>query len=427
MIERSAAAVDVSLVVPGSKSLTCRHLVLGAIADGTTTLSGALRSADTDALAAAIDGLGVDVQVRGTDITLGGSLGSAAPRHDQLHMGLGGAPARFTMAMASVLDATTTIDGDQPLRNRPLGTGPVSALGVQLHHPDRDDHLPVQVRGGAWGQHHVTVGATVTSQMVSAIMLVAPLAGGVQINFEAPLTSAAYVHLTIAALRARGVAVDVRHDGDAITSITVSGGVPSGTAVAIAADASSAVAATCCVLATPGTSAVLHGVHVVDAQPDTAALSLLQQAGVDMHQMDRGLRIASPEHLALPDTVDATGMPDAVPSLAVLAACRASGAVRFTGLHTLPAKECDRIEATADLLRAAGGSVETTANTLTTSPLPKGDTPLEAHTHHDHRMAFAAAVLGLWRGGVQIDDPDVVAKSWPTFWTDLAPLGGWTA
>jgi 3-phosphoshikimate 1-carboxyvinyltransferase len=109
-------------------------------------------------------------------------------------------------------------------------------------------------------------------------------------------------------------------------------------------------------------------------------------------------------------------------------ATNGAGPVRFTGLDTLRVKECDRIEGISILLSLVGGNATIDGNDLIVRPLEqRTDTPITLPTMDDHRMAMAGAVLGLWRGSVRIDDADVVTKSWPTFWHDLAPLGGWEA
>ena len=425
--QTSTPIVDVQL--PGSKSLTVRAVMLAALADGPSQLTGALRSDDTDALCNAVRNLGVDVSIDDDSLRIGGG-GPGTPLCDVLDLGLGGAPSRFSLALAALADVPVTVDGAPRLRERPMhdAISLFTQLGVRIEPIGDGPGLPLRIEGGAWETHHLTIGATATSQVVSALLIAATRAGGLQVEFQQPPTSAAYLNLTIAELRRWGVHVEVQRRRGNLHRITVPSHPPVGGNYAIGRDASSAVVAACACCAVPGAVLSLPGATLDGAQPDIRALLLLRQAGADITPTDDGLRVSAPKELTFPDEVDASGMPDAVPSLAVIAACRGAATVRFTGLETLRVKECDRVQSTADLLRTAGGEALIEGDDLVVygGIAPSRET-MDALTCDDHRMAMAAAALGLWRGCVRIDDPGVVTKSWPGFWADLAGLGGWSA
>ena len=428
-IERPVAPLVASINVPGSKSLTCRAIVLGALADKPVELHGALHADDTHALLQAVHGMGIDTRIVG-DVMHLASGGHRRPREKVLDMDLGGAPARFALALASLAEGPIVIDGGARLRERPMhdAIALLGALGVAVEPVGKGSGLPLRVTPASWSTHSLTIADTATSQVVSALLLVAASAGGLDVHFTQPPTSAAYIELTIEILADWGIDVDVQRCDGVLQRIRVSAGAPSGGTHTIAADASSAAAAACMACASPGTQVTLLDVNANDGQPDAAALVLLKQAGAQLTANASGLHIVAPEVLHFPAMVDASEMPDAVPVLSALAAVQGSGMVRFTGLDTLRVKECDRIEGMRVLLQLAGGDADIDGNDLLVTPLPShGGSPIMLPTMEDHRMAMAGAVLGLWRGGVRIDDPDVVTKSWPTFWSDLAPLGGWVA
>ena len=427
-VERPERAVGVTVHLPGSKSLTVRAITLATLASGPSRLTGALRSDDTDALCAAVRSLGVEINADGDALCIAGG-GPGTPACDVLDLGLGGAPARFSLALAALANVPIVVDGAPPLRERPMhdAIALFTQLGVRIEPIGAGPGLPLRVEGGAWETHHLTVGATATSQVVSALLLAATRAGGLQVDFNQPPTSAAYLELTIGELRRWGVIVEVTRRNGTLARISVPGTPPAGMQCDIAGDASSAVAAACACCVIPGATMQLHGITLQDAQPDTAALRLLHQAGVGMTAGESALHITAPDTLDLPAVIDAASMPDAVPSLAVLAACRGTSNVRLTGLQTLRVKECDRVQATASLIASAGGQVTVEGDDLLLEPgIKPSSKPLEVASYDDHRMAMAAGILGLWRGSVHIDDPVTVTKSWPSFWTDLAPLGGWT-
>ncbi|MCH2135829.1 MAG: hypothetical protein MK101_04505 [Phycisphaerales bacterium] len=406
--------------------------MLAAIANGPVEVRNPLRGDDTDALLEAIDALGVDTSIKDHAMRLGGG-GPGQPRRERLDLGLGGAPARFTLALATLASGSVVVDGASRLRQRPMGDAVdlLRALGARLEPLDEDGRLPIRVLGSAqspWANHTITVGATATSQVISALLLVAPAAGGIEVVFDAPPTSASYIELTLRSLESVGVSVRRVLDAEgALRAVSVDEGRPQVGVFEVAADASSGAAAAAMACALPGAKVHLSGVVLDDGQPDTAALSLLAAAGARIEAVSGGVDIDSGEALRFPPLVDAELMPDAVPSLAVLAAVRSCGPVRFTGLHTLRVKECDRVEATAQVIRLLGGSVLIEGDDLCITPMELTQGMVELPTFDDHRMAMAGAVAGLWRGQVRIDDPDVVSKSWPTFWIDTAPLGGWGA
>jgi len=429
-VERPTTAPRATLRVPGSKSLTCRAIVLGALADAPVELHGALHADDTITLLQAVHGMGVDTRVEAGVMHLAGGGPPQPHTHglDRLDMGMGGAPARFTLALAALADAPIVIDGGARLRQRPMhdAVALLGSLGVAVEPIGEGPGLPLRVTPAPWATHTIDIADTATSQVVSSLLLVAANAGGLDMHFTQPPTSAAYIELTIDTLGKWGIDVDVQRADGVLQRINVRRGTPSGGVHTIAADASSAATAACMACALPGAHVTLHNVDPDDAQPDAAALTLLQRAGASLRADEQGLHIDAPDHLQFPVTVDASAMPDAVPVLAALAATQGTGPVRFTGLDTLRVKECDRIEGTRHLLHALGGEPTIEGDDLLVSPLPAfGDDIITLPSMDDHRMAMAGALLGLWRGHVRIDDADVVTKSWPTFWNDLAPLGGW--
>jgi 3-phosphoshikimate 1-carboxyvinyltransferase len=421
--------------VPGSKSLTNRHLVLAALADGESVLRGALRSDDCDRLCAALAAMGARFSWTSADtVRVEGVAGK--PRGGvRVDLGDGGTPTRFMLAVAALADEDSEIDGSARMRERPVGEGVdlLAALGAHAAFPRAERALPVVIggplRGGA-----VEIGRTASSQFVSALMLVAPwMREGLDIRFTDEPTSASYLALSLGALAAHGVDAATslaptalgRGAGAGLRSIAIAPQCVMGAEIDIEPDASSAVYPAA-LAALVGGEIVLEGLPRRSVQPDSFFLDDLALRGVEVSAADeadgtvacvvRAAGVAA-RRLRAHDA-DYGRAPDAAVMAMVLAA-NGDGPSRFTGLATLRVKESDRIESVAAGLRALGARVETGPDWATVHPLSDHAVSATIAAARDHRVAMAFAVLGSHRGGVSIDDPSVVEKSWPGFWEAL--------
>lgn len=446
----SQAIRAAAIRVPGSKSLSNRHLILAALARGSTRLRGLLACDDCDRLLAALDACAISHRVDGGDLIIDGGA-DRSERDTTVNLGDGGTPTRFMLAFAAAQrGGACIIDASARMRERPVaeGVAMLRALGGEIHaeiHAENDaknhgvgDHmhlpmrLPMRVRGGSLRGGRIDIGATASSQFVSALMLVAPaLADGIDIHFTDEPTSASYLELSLAALAAAGVNFEVVRRPVLLSAASVGGGLAritiapqpiAGGTIDIEPDASSAVypaaAAVLC-----GSTVTLEGLARHSAQPDIGFLDDLAMRGARVEVVGNATRVSAGKLLRGHDANYAR-MPDAAVMAMVLAAC-ADGPSLFTGLATLRVKESDRIAAVATGLRALGATVETGDDWARIHPLPARNSAINPamkvaiDTVNDHRIAMAFAILGLARGGVSIANPGCVAKSWPGFWTSL--------
>ena len=450
----SQAIRAAAIRVPGSKSLSNRHLILAALARGSTRLRGLLACDDCDRLLAALDACAISHRVDGGDLIIDGGA-DRSERDTTVNLGDGGTPTRFMLAFAAAQrGGACIIDASARMRERPVaeGVAMLRALGGEIHaeiHAENDaknhgvgDHmrlpmrLPMRVRGGSLRGGRIDIGATASSQFVSALMLVAPaLADGIDIHFTDEPTSASYLELSLAALAAAGVNFEVVRRPVLLSAASVGGGLAritiapqpiAGGTIDIEPDASSAVypaaAAVLC-----GSTVTLKGLARHSAQPDIGFLDDLAMRGARVEVVGNATRVSAGKSLRGHDANYAR-MPDAAVMAMVLAAC-ADGPSLFTGLATLRVKESDRIAAVATGLRALGATVETGDDWARIHPLPARHSAINPainpamkvaiDTVNDHRIAMAFAILGLARGGVSIANPGCVAKSWPGFWTSL--------
>jgi 3-phosphoshikimate 1-carboxyvinyltransferase len=439
---RAAPPIGWSARVPGSKSLTNRALVLAAMAPGVTVLEGALRSADTDALAAALTALGAAVDPveprAGDPVQRGGfrvaGVGGAFPggADVRVDLGDGGTPTRFMLAVAAFARRRVIVDGSPRMRERPVADGVrlLQDLGVSASWAGEPGRLPVLVDGcaGPPAGGVLRVGALASSQFVSALLLLAPwMREGLEVRFDEAPVSRSYVDLTVEELRRRGARVDELAGADGrMRSVRVAPGAPVARPVhPIEPDASSALYWAGAAALVPGSDVLLEGLSAASRQPDVLAIERLGTQGADVLDAGGALRVrcracaGDPSPPLAGIRADLGLCPDGALML-IAAAAAADGPSRFEGLGTLRVKESDRLAAMAEGLGQVGAAARIGASWIEVDPIPAGhavDALIDPHS--DHRVAMSFAILGLRTGGIRIADPGCVAKSYPGFWHAL--------
>lgn len=396
-----------ALTLPGSKSITNRALLMVALAKGTSRLTGALKSDDTAYMAAALRQMGVSVNEPDETSFVVTGTGALAHPDRELFLGNAGTATRFLTAAATLVPGAVVIDGDEHMRKRPIGPliAALNALGVEASSPTGCPPVIVVGTGGLPGGR-VEIDASLSSQYVSALLMAAACAKApVEIALKGEdIGARGYVDLTLAGMTAFGAQVEPLGNRSAWRII------PTGYRpfdLRIEPDASAATYPWAWEAITGGTIdlGLAPGAFT---QPDAAAHAFIA---------------AFP---AMPGMIEGSQMQDAVPTLAVLAAYNASP-VRFTGIAGLRVKECDRISALAEgLNRIKPGLAHEEGDDLivTGDPSLRGTTvSARIDPRADHRMAMAFGLLGLKIGGLQIEDPDCVAKTYPGYWDALASLG----
>ncbi len=391
---------------PGSKSITNRALLLAALADGTSRLTGALKSKDTVLMAAALRQMGVEVvEPDATTFVVTGNGRLKAPGAP-LFLGNAGTATRFLTAAVATVDGAVIVDGDEDMRKRPIAPLVVAlrSLGIEVEAPTGCP--PVTVHGrGSFGRGRVEIDASLSSQYVSALLMAAPLGDG---PIEVALTgkdigARGYVDLTVAAMRAFGAEVQQLDAGTWRIE-------PTGYRAAdfrVEPDASAATYLWGAEVLTGGS--IDLGVPT-DAftQPDAAAQAVLAQFP------------------NMPAVIDGSQMQDAVPTLAVVAAFNRTP-VRFVGIANLRVKETDRIRAVAtELNRILPGLAQEEGDDLLVASDPAlaaRSRPARIETYHDHRIAMSFALAGLLLEGITILDPACTGKTYPDYWDMLAGLG----
>jgi 3-phosphoshikimate 1-carboxyvinyltransferase len=399
--------VDATVALPGSKSQTNRALPLAALADSPSVIRGALRSRDTDLMAAALRALGIAVDDSGEDWTV---TPAVLRGPGDIDCGLAGTVARFAVALASLATGTVRFDGDPRARQRPLRplVEGLRQLGVSVDDDGRGT-LPLSVSGrGSVSGGDVTIDSSTSSQFISALLLIAPRADDeiVLRHRGAALPSEPHIAMTVAMLRERGVTIDTaEHGAWRITPGTISGGI-----VDIEPDLSNAGPFLAAAMVTGGT------VHIPGwprhtTQPGDALRALLADMGATVALNETGLTLRGTPTIHGVD-VDLRENSELSPTIAALA-CLADGPSTLRGIGHIRGHETDRLAALAKEINGLGGDVTETDDGLIINPKPlRGGV---FGTYDDHRLATTAAVLGLVVPGVLVENIATTAKTMPTF------------
>lgn len=413
-IRRAQGPVDAVVTVPGSKSIANRALVCAALARGTSELSNVPDGDDTVALLACLRELGLDARLEGDRASITGVGTDWSWGTHTLHAGLAGTTSRFVTALAALGATPITIDGHPPLRRRPFGPlhESLRQLGVRVSPGESFGHLPTEIEGPPTGGS-VSIRGDVSSQYVSALMLIGPyLPGGLDLTLTSPLISRPYVELTAATMAWFGIdEVEV-----AERSVRVATSRYEPVTITVEPDASSA-SYPLAIAAVRGGSVTIPGLGRRALQGDARFADVLGSMGCRVAWTHDAVTVTSDGHLD-GVAIDMADVSDLVPTLAVVAAFAASP-TRITGVGFIREKESDRLGDLTCELRAAGVDIDETADGLEIRPSTGHLHGARLATHHDHRLAMAFGVLGTMVADIDVEDPDVVSKSWPAFWTML--------
>jgi len=404
----ASGPVTTTVRLPGSKSMSARALILAAIADGPSVVERPLRARDTELMAAGLRALGVEVDTGADErwvVTPGPLRGPA-----RVDVGLAGTIMRFLPPVAGLADGTVEFDGDPHARNRPMGpiVEALRALGVAIE-ASPTGGLPLTVRGaGLVEGGEAVIDASGSSQFVSGLLLSAPrFTKGLVLRHEGPpVPSAPHLRMTTHMLRAAGATVD-----ESVPDVwMVEPGPLRGRTWVIEPDLSGAAPFFAAAMVTGG-AVTLAGWPAESWQPVGRLTELLTAMGAEVSQDESGLTVRGTGTLR-GITADLAEVGEVTPVFSALAAL-AEGPSELRGVEHIRGHETDRIAALATELGKAGAEVTEFPDGLRIVPGPPRATSFE--TYADHRMAHAAAVIGLAVPGVHLTDVACTSKTLPEF------------
>ena len=346
-----------------------------------------------------------------------------ASTSSEINIGHAGTAMRFLTAYFSVKENSEIIlTGSHRMKNRPIKilVDALIALGADIQYIEEEGYPPLKISGKKLENRSVEIDGNVSSQYISALLLIAPtLKNGLQLKFKGAITSVPYIKMTLELLAELGI--DYTWDAD-VVSIQPKSVIEPKTVV-VESDWSSAsyyysLAALC-----PNAEIKLTSYKKNSLQGDSVLVNLYNELGVKTI-FDTNSIILSNQQLSINNQqtviLDLKSAPDIAQTIAVT--CFGLGVECYlTGLHTLKIKETDRLVALKNEIEKLGGEVTITSETLYLKASTKIKEDISISTYDDHRMAMAFAPLAT-KVSIQIEDANVVSKSYPTFWEDLKKI-----
>lgn len=404
--------IDAVVRLPGSKSYTNRALLIAGLADGTSVVDGALFSDDTRYMIGALRELGIPVEDAedAERVVVHGQGGSIPAASADLYVGNAGTAARFLTAALALGKGRYRLDGVKRMRERPIGPllEALEQLGVSAQSEFGNGCPPIVVEGKGLPGGKTAIAGDVSSQFISALMLVGPcIPRGLEIEIRGELVSKPYVDLTISIMAAFGAFAT----NDAYRVLRIPGGQGyRARPYLVEPDASSASYFFAAAAVTGGRIRV-EGLGKNSAQGDLKLVDVLETMGCTVERGEDYVELRGPGQLRGID-VDMGNMSDVAQTLAAIAPF-AADPVRIRGVEHNRWKETDRVAAVTNELRRLGVDVDEHRDGWEIRPSAPGSATVE--TYDDHRMAMSFAVTGLRSRGIQISNPRCVEKTFPDF------------
>ena len=430
LIESITHPLSATIKIPGSKSLTNRALLVGALADGKTCLTNALFSDDSRYFATALQSLGFEILANAEkcEYTIKGLGGKIPAAHAELFIGNAGTAARFLSAFLTLGHGEYILDGDGRMRERPIGdlVASLKELGANVlpNMPKANNHKseifpPIKITAFGLPGGRTSIPGDISSQFLSALLMVAPYAKNqVKITVSTKLNSRPYVDMTLGVMEDFGVKI-IR---DGYSSFVISSGkFHSNEIYRIEPDASAASY----FFAAPailGGSVRVENITRKSRQGDIGFVDILQLMGCKVSEGQNFIEVTAPSYAGDLQGVDVdmSDIPDTAQTLAVIAPF-ASTPTRIRGIASARVKETDRVSATCTELARVGVQVVEYQDGMTIYPC-KSFLPASIQTYNDHRMAMAFALVGLRVPGVRIENPGCVSKTFPDYFKTLEGL-----
>lgn len=403
LLHKVQQSFQTEIPLPSSKSESNRALIINALAKGHDNLSNLAEARDTQ--------------------TMMRLLASNDPIADVIDAGT---TMRFLTAYYAVTGQVKTMTGTPRMCERPIGilVDALRELGAQIDYVKTEGYPPLQLNGFDFkGNNRLAIRGDVSSQYISALLMVAPLLPeGLTLEITGELGSKPYIEMTLKQMEAFGV--QAQADWDAKT-ITVAPQAYNPIQYAVESDWSGASYWFSVVALSYNADASLEllGLKENSLQGDSVVTDIMSHLGVKSEYTGRGFKLTKIEPATSLEW-DFTNCPDLAQTICVVAAAK-NIPLTLTGIESLKVKETDRIMALQNELIKFGAALKEVETNhkyqLTPAATERQAVPVSVHTYDDHRMAMAFAPLALVED-VVIEEPDVVVKSYPSFWNHLSKI-----
>lgn len=410
-------------IVPGSKSITNRALIVAALADGPSVLTGALFSDDTRYMAGALNQLGITVRSdeAAERFEIEGGGGTFPATSGNLFIGNSGTTARFLTAALTLGHGEFVVDGVPRMRERPIDPliDALNQLGSDVSSQEGTGCPPVVIRANGLPGGTCRLAGNKSSQYFTGLLMAAPYAqNGVTIEVDGELVSAPYIEITADVMSAFGVEAEI--DTDTWQRFHVAPGQRyEGGHYIVEPDASNA-SYFFALAAVTGGQVMVEGLGEDSLQGDLDFVFVLEEMGATVTMTDTHTTVKGPEGGRLRGgEFDFSEISDTSQTLAAIAPF-ADGPVTVRGVAHNRLKETDRVRDVVTELRKLGQVVDEFEDGFTVHPQPV--TSAEIETYDDHRMAMSFAITGIKAPGVTILNPGCVAKTFPSYFERLEAL-----
>jgi len=412
-----------SVTVPGSKSITNRAMLLAALSDGNCLLKNALFSADSRALLAALQDLGILCSADETtkEIRINGCKGSLPNKDATVYAASAGTAARFLTALLAFSNGTYTLDASEQMKKRPMAPliDALRSIGISVTPLEEEGHLPLLIQGGRaqlTETPELSVSIDKSSQFLSALMMTGVLLPeGLTVTPIGSRTAMSYVHITERMMKEFGIAPIKESEGEQRISYRIPGGVSyQSQTYHIEPDLSGA----CYFYAAAallGISVTVTGVHKDSMQGDLHFVLALERLGCTVVDTPEGICVTGPADGRFPGLdITMSDFSDQTMTMAVLALF-ADTPTHIRGVGHIRAQECDRMTATLTEINRLGGNakLDEDGTGIIITPAPLHGARIE--TYDDHRMAMAFSLAGLRVEGVEIDNPSCCKKTFENY------------
>lgn len=389
--------------LPASKSISNRALLIAALCGGEPQVANPALCDDTAVMVDALARSGSDMAI---------------------DVGAAGTAMRFLTAYYATREGVTvTLDGTERMRQRPIGplVDALRTMGADITCLGKEGFPPLRIQGRALHGGDLVMDGGVSSQFVSAVMMILPVVGGGTIRLTGDIVSEPYIHMTAAVMREMGGQADVLAD-----CIVVGSGYEARDCI-VEADWSAAAPWYAIAALLPGSTLSLKGLSADSIQGDAQLAKLASRLGIATRFDSSGATLDTSRFIdcCCSSFADMAATPDLALSWAVLL-CLLERSFRMTGVRTLRLKESDRIEALREELLRLGYVLKIESNDAISwygERVPVPQAPPVIDSHGDHRIAMAFAPAAVRFPGLVITDADVVSKSYPTFWGHLEKAG----
>jgi len=396
-ISRSSLSEKVIKVkyLPSSKSISNRLLLLNVLSGSGVVPENVSESDDTKVMRQALNG-----------------------NLEHVDVGAAGTSMRFLTAYLALTEGIHTITGSERMKQRPITllVEALRSLGAEIEYIETEGYPPLRIKGGCLKSGVVELDGSVSSQYISALLMIAPqIDGGLTMRLVGKVNSRPYIAMTLDLMSSFGAKYEWVDN-----QITVSGGGYTYSPMRVESDWSAASYWYAIAALTPGREYVLEGLEQKSLQGDSAVVQIAAGLGVETFFGSNSITIKSTGDIPQRYEYDFSQQPDLAQTFVVLC-CMLGVSFTFTGLESLKIKETDRITALVVELGKLGYTLQTNGKDTIEWKGEHSEVSQVAtiSTYKDHRMAMAFAPAALVVGDIMIDDPMVVTKSYPRYWDDL--------